>query len=245
MASSVFIQLGDYTFPGNINIGGNLTVTGTITPTGQILAANGVVGTPSISFASATTSGVYWDGSAFNISIAGNRKFLVNSGGASVAGATDSIGFGGNASLFGESANTLALKNGINGQIFRTYGYTSGSRLARGSIHAIPVSLTLSGATTTATGAIPAGVFLIGVATTTTTTITGATGYTAGDGTTANRWGTVVGTAVGTHTDNSTVGTNPTGWFSAAGDVVLTATGSNFTGGVVQVIVYYLTTTAA
>ncbi len=126
----------------------------------------------------------------------------------------------------------------------RSEGYVDTNRAAYGHITTATSALTLSGATTTASNLIPAGAFVIGVATTTTTTITGATGYQIGDGSDADRWGDITGTAVGTISSNTNATANPTGWFSAANNVVLTAKTSNFTGGVVQVVVYYLTTGA-
>jgi len=122
------------------------------------------------------------------------------------------------------------------------YGYKVSSRVAYGRIQTAVSALTLSGATTTATNLVPAGATLIGVATTTTTTITGATGYTVGDGSDADRFGDITGTAVATHSDNTNATADPTGWASAARSIVLTAKTSNFTGGVVQVVAAYTTT---
>lgn len=125
------------------------------------------------------------------------------------------------------------------------YGYKVGGRNAYGQIQTALSALTLSGATTTASNLVPAGATLIGVATTTTTTITGATGYTVGDGSDADRFGDITGTAVGTHSNNTNATADPTGWASAARSIVLTAKTSNFTGGVVQVVVAYTTTGSA
>lgn len=125
------------------------------------------------------------------------------------------------------------------------YGYKVGGRNAYGQLQTATSSLTLSGATTTATNLVPAGATLVGVATTTTTTITGATGYTVGDGSDADRFGDITGTAVGTHSGNANATADPTGWASAARSIVLTAKTSNFTGGVVQVVAVYTTTASA
>jgi hypothetical protein len=127
----------------------------------------------------------------------------------------------------------------------RQYGYLSGSRAAYGQVQTAINTATLSGATTTCSNLIPAGAFVIGVATTTTTTITGASGYQVGDGSDADRWGDITGTAVGTVSTNASATANPTGWFSATNNVVLTAKTSNFTGGVVQVVVFYFSTSAS
>lgn len=145
-----------------------------------------------------------------------------------------------------DAANVLFLKNGTNAQEFRPYGYYgSASSFATGVVKCAKAAVTVSGASTGSGNIIPAGSFVIGVATTTTTTITGATGYQVGDGTDADRWGDITGTAVGTDSDNTDSTANPTGYFAAASAVTLTAKTSNFTGGVVQVVVFYLTTGAA
>ena len=106
-------------------------------------------------------------------------------------------------------------------------------------------SLTLSGATTATTNIIPAGATVINVATTTTTTITGASGYQVGDGSDADRWGDITGTAVGTASGSADGTADPRWWSTAARAITLTAKTSNFTGGVVQVTVYYHTTAGA
>jgi len=105
--------------------------------------------------------------------------------------------------------------------------------------------VTLDGATTVTGDIVPAGCVLVGVATATTTAITGASGYLVGDGSDADRWGDVTGTAVGTSTDNTDATANPSGYVAVASAVTLTAKTSNFTGGVVRVTVFYLTTGAA
>jgi hypothetical protein len=144
-----------------------------------------------------------------------------------------------------DAANTLALRNSTAAQAFRPYGYySSASSRAYGAVQTALAAVTLSGATTATGNVIPAGAFIIGVATTTTTTITGASGYQIGDGADADRWGDITGTAVGTDSDNTDSTANPTGYNAAASAVTLTAKTSNFTGGVVQVVVFYLTTGA-
>lgn len=100
-----------------------------------------------------------------------------------------------------------------------------------------------TGATTTSL--IPAGCILIGLSTYVTDTITGSgvTGYTVGDGSDADRWGDITGTAIGT---NSTLAD----WTAAgivitsATDVTITATGGTFTAGAVRVVAWYIDATA-
>ena len=72
------------------------------------------------------------------------------------------------------------------------------------------------------------------------TAITGATGYQAGDGTDTDRWGDINATAVGTTSDNANWTAGTIECFTAGGEVTLTANGSNFTGGAVEICVFYL-----
>ena len=122
-----------------------------------------------------------------------------------------------------------------------TSGYSSGARATSSSLLSVTGAVTLSGATTATSNIIPAGAEVVGIATTTTTTITGASGYTVGDGSDADRYGSVTGTAVGTNTGSTNYTADPRWWTNAARAVTLTALTSNFTGGVVQVTVFYRT----
>tara|TARA_R100001244_G_scaffold25113_2_gene25462 strand:+ start:114554 stop:115786 length:1233 start_codon:yes stop_codon:yes gene_type:complete len=103
----------------------------------------------------------------------------------------------------------------------------------------------LTGATVTATSLIPAGALVLGVSARVTTTITGATTFDVGDGADVDRWGTAIVLTAATlvqpadYTDNTVVWQG-----SAAGDVVLTANGSNFTAGAIRVVVTYMSLTA-
>ena len=149
------------------------------------------------------------------------------------------------------AADTLALKRSTNAQTFSTYGseITAGTRYSRLSVKHATTSVTAAvGATVTATSLIPAKANVLGVNTVVTTglgTSTGTTGYAVGDGTDANRWGDVVGTAAGTDTDQTDATADPTGWFTAANNVVLTAAGGNFDGtGVILIDVAYTMTEA-
>jgi len=103
-------------------------------------------------------------------------------------------------------------------------------------------SASLSGSTSTLTNLIPAGATVTNLNTLVQTAITGSgvTGYTIGDGTTANKFGTVTSTAVGTSSTYSGGTTN----YGSATSIVLTATGGSFTGGVVQVTMTYTLSTA-
>lgn len=99
----------------------------------------------------------------------------------------------------------------------------------------------LSGATAVATSLIPAGSIVYGCVARVTTTITGATSFTFGDGTTATKWGTGIALPAGTVTSSTnwvaatTVATSHPLFYTAAVSPTLTATGSNFTAGAVRV----------
>lgn len=94
--------------------------------------------------------------------------------------------------------------------------------------------VTLSGATTAATGLIPAGSTVYGCVAKVTTAVTGATTWDLGDGTDADKWCNDVGLTAGTACSpaNATVGAPA--WYAAATNPTFTANGSNFTGGVVR-----------
>lgn len=106
----------------------------------------------------------------------------------------------------------------------------------------------MSGATVTATSLIPAGAVVVGVLVRVTTLITASagTGFTIGDGTTADRWGSAVALAAGTTTTgaNFKAATAPNQAYAAATNVVLTMTGGSFTAGAVRIVVYYWDFTA-
>lgn len=129
--------------------------------------------------------------------------------------------------------------------LYTTSGYSSGARSTTSPILSATEAVTLSGATSATTNIIPAGATVEGIATTTTTTITGASGYQVGDGSDADRYGDITGTAVGTASGSTSYTADPRWWTAAARAVTLTAKTSNFTGGVVQVTVFYRTSVGA
>jgi hypothetical protein len=150
-------------------------------------------------------------------------------------------------SLFRDAADTLAQRRGTNAQESRVYGsYTSATNFQRLSIKTLRESSgALSGASYTTTIAIPAYAHLIGVTTRVTTEVTGATTYDVGDGSDVDLWGAAVGVTLGSEsrtadfTDVAAVGPAAT-----SRTVTLTANGSNFTAGVVEICLHYLTTEA-
>ena len=149
--------------------------------------------------------------------------------------------------LYRDAANTLALRNGTNPQEKRVYAsYTSSTNYQRTSIKTLRESSgALSGATYVSTIAIPAYAVLIGVTTRVTTTITGATTYDVGDGTDVDLWGAAIGVAAGSQSRTADfTAVAATGAAATSRTVTLTANGSNFTGGVVEICLHYLTTEA-
>ena len=149
--------------------------------------------------------------------------------------------------LSADAANTLALRNGTNAQEQRVYGsFTSATNFQRMSIKTLRESSgALSGATYVSTIAIPAYAVPIGVTTRVTTAITGATSYDVGDGTDADLWGNDIDITLGSQSrtaDFTAIAAVDAA--ATARTVTLTANGSNFTGGVVEICVHYLTTEA-
>lgn len=149
--------------------------------------------------------------------------------------------------LLRDAANTLAQRNDTNAQESRVYGsFASATNFQRLSIKTLrEVSTTLSGATYVSTIAIPAYAVLIGVTTRVNTAITGATTYDVGDGTDVDLWGAAIPVALNSEsrTANFTA-VAATGAAATSRTVTLTANGSNFTGGVVEICLHYLTTEA-
>ena len=104
----------------------------------------------------------------------------------------------------------------------------------------------ISGPSVTAAALIPAGAMVMGVTSKITTafgTSNGATGYQIGTLAAPGRFGSIVGTALGTTTDNRNW---PPGQlaenFPSATDILLTATGGTFDGtGVIYISIQYIT----
>jgi hypothetical protein len=145
--------------------------------------------------------------------------------------------------LWRDAADTLAQYRGVNAQESRLYGtFTSSTNYQRMTVKSVKQTLSaLSGASATTTGTfIPDGAVVVGVTTRVGTTLTGATGYTIGDGTDADRWGDITGTAIGTTSDNANWTAGTIECFTAGGNVTLTAKTSNFTAGAIEICVFYL-----
>ena len=145
--------------------------------------------------------------------------------------------------VFTADKGNVTLTSATNGSAVIDRQVTGGS-LFRVEYYAANVTAAV-GATATATNLIPAKAQLIGIATRITTELgasTGTTGYTVGDGSDPDRWGTAAAVTVGTVTDQDQATADPSGYFNAANNVVLTATGGNFDGtGVIRVVAAVLT----
>jgi hypothetical protein len=149
--------------------------------------------------------------------------------------------------LVRDAANTLAQRNGAAAQESRIYGsYTSDTNFQRMSIKTLRESSgALSGATYVTTIAIPAYANLIGVTTRVTTAVTGATTYDVGDGSDVDLWGAAIGIALGSQSRTADfTAVAAVGAAATSRTVTLTANGSNFTGGVIEICLHYLTTEA-
>ncbi|NCC37580.1 MAG: hypothetical protein EOM24_37060 [Chloroflexia bacterium] len=147
-----------------------------------------------------------------------------------------------NVVLAADAAQFFAQRNGTNPQESRLYGsYTSATNYQRLSTKTIREALTLTGESTTTTIAIPKYSHLIGVTTRVTTEITGATGYTVGDGTDPDLWGDKTGTAVGTTTDAADfTAVDALGPDGADRTITITPKGDPFTAGVLEICAFYL-----
>jgi hypothetical protein len=147
-----------------------------------------------------------------------------------------------------DAANVFAQRNGANAQESRIYGsYTSATNYQRMSVKTVrevTPALT-SGATYVSTIAIPAYAHLIGVTTRVNTAITGATTYSVGDGTDADLWGASIPIAVDSESRTADfTAVAAVGPAATSRTVTLTANGSDFTAGVVEICLHYLTTEA-
>lgn len=98
----------------------------------------------------------------------------------------------------------------------------------------------LSGSSASTTNLVPAGCRILFVTTRVTTTITGATTFDVGDGSDVDRYGAGIALTAGTTTDETDATADPMSWSASAQDVTLTKNGSNFSGGAVRVVAFYL-----
>ena len=148
----------------------------------------------------------------------------------------------GSPNLHRESDNALGLRNGTIAQTLRvndTHGSTTDYH--RVSIATVRASLSsLSGASVTSTGLIPAGAIVVGVTAKVLTAVTGASSWQLGTAADPDRFAASGGIALGSTTDNRNWTSGALECFLSATDIILTANGSNFTAGAVYISVQYI-----
>jgi hypothetical protein len=221
-----------------------------ITRTGQLNLAAGSVTDPTIKFPSSNL-GIYSNGAddlSFTNGTARQIRYFSSNWGftsdmALYWGSSTSAPTGADVILRRDAAGVLAQYNGTNSQEQRLYStFTSSTNYQRMTIKSVRQTLSaLNGASATTTGTfIPDGAVVVGVTTRVSTLLTGATGYTIGDGTDADRWGDITGTAVGTTSDNRDWTAATIECFTAGGNITLTAKTANFTAGAIEISVFYL-----
>jgi hypothetical protein len=238
------------TFGGNVTLGGTGLITGITTGASKI-TLDDATGAQMV-----YGNVVLINGGNIYLSTGGTPRFSVRSGGEVRLDQLSAIGWSGtlnntnaalDVSLYRDAADTLALRNGTNAQESRVYGsYTATDNYQRMSIKTLRESSgALSGASYTTTIAIPAYANLIGVTTRVTTAVTGATTYDVGDGSDVDIWGAAIGIALGSQSRTADfTAVAAVGAAATSRTVTLTANGSNFTGGVVEICLHYLTTEA-
>jgi hypothetical protein len=146
------------------------------------------------------------------------------------------------ATLNADAAHQLAQRSGTNAQVFRVYDtFASATDYQRVSIATARAVLSgLSGASVTATSLIPAGAVVVGVTAKVLTAVTGATSWQLGTAADPDRFAAAGGIALGSTTQNSDWTAGGIECFPAATNLILTANGSNFTAGSIQISVQYL-----
>lgn len=124
-----------------------------------------------------------------------------------------------------------------NGSFWQANSGTSTSSGAEVKFVLLEEELTsLTGASVTSTVAFPNQCTIIGVASRVTTSITGATSFDVGDGSTVDRFGGLLGVSAGS-TNQGLIG--PAGNYSST-TITITANGGNFTAGAVKIALAYI-----
>jgi hypothetical protein len=248
-------------------IGGGLsaavaeTITANWTFSGQIRASDGSAAAPGYAFSGATNQGMYREGGAIIFSSGGSPMFSLNyndTGEVSTVAAgrfawssTSSPTGSPDLTLYRDAADTRAQRRGTNAQESRLYSrYDDATNYHRACIKsAVGTASAVSGASVTLSGLIPDGALVLGVTTEIVTALgatNSTTGYTVGDGADADRWGVVAAITQGTVSSGTAVTSGTVSVFTAANDVVLTATGGDFDGtGAIRVHVHYIVVEAS
>lgn len=141
-----------------------------------------------------------------------------------------------------DAADQFAFRNGTAAQTVRVYDTRASSTdFHRLAITTVRATLSgLSGASVTATNLIPAGAVVVGVTAKVLTAVTGATSWQLGTAADPDRFAATGGIALGSTTDNINWTAGGIECFLAATSLILTANGSNFTGGAVYISVQYI-----
>lgn len=142
---------------------------------------------------------------------------------------------------------SLASTGAVSGtSVTGTSEVVKSTHLAQFNVLSVEGTITCSGATSTASNLIPAGATPVGFASRVTTLITSAAGtsFTLGDGTTADLYGTGLAFTAGTTSASAQYKTPLTPLAPASRTITATCTGGTFTGGVIECVVFYTTTTA-
>ncbi len=225
------------------SMGANVSITG-----GTSQWNDGLVGSPSIAFASSPSTGIYQrvSGATIDFTVGGTAQGEVRSDGYAITGGNSYqwnsgvIGSGSDLFLFRDAANTLALKNANSAQEFRVYAGNGGFI---SQVKSVTESLTIAAAATTVSATtIPAGAILLGVAVRVTTVIPTAATFTV----TTTVGGTTLNTAAVSTAANSTDPGTAAGASYRAAATTVTIT-PNLTPaaatGVVRLQYYYLQVT--
>ena len=110
-----------------------MTLSGSVTFSGALLASDGLVGTPSITFASATNYGFYFAGNHIIMALASAVRFDFSAGNLDLTNTTASYSFNQDCFINRDAAaDTIAQRRGTNAQILRIYNtYTDASNYER------------------------------------------------------------------------------------------------------------------
>jgi hypothetical protein len=218
---------------------------GIITIRAGAIGGSQVAGTTSIfggnaTAAGGTQGGVNIDaGTGAGTTLGSITIGTANAGDITIGRSGETVTIGGNLSL----SEGVVIGSGTAGSGTLTVEEEFG---ASTTIQHVEIEVTgMSGASVTASSLIPAGVLVLGVSTRVTTAVTGASDFDIGDGVDVDRWGAGVAIGAGSTTDGTDFTDNTVSWTTAsAGDVVLTANGSNFLTGAVRIVVTYMSLTA-